>query len=278
MNGRFVDAVALGPIILDAGFGTRLIARGLDLAQDDPAFWNLSQPETVRAIHACDVAAGADALVANTFGANRAWLARWGRAAEVEVVNRAAVANAREAGGQGTLLFGSIGPTAAGSPDAVREQALVLADAGVDAILLETLRLDQALTSLAWARSAVALPILVSLVDWPALMVDSARRLADLGASVLGVNCQLGLTRALELIEDLATATPLPLLAKPGAGRPGEAGDSPEQFARAVPRLLACGVRLVGGCCGTTDAHVAALRAACYHQIAVASPLRAVPH
>lgn len=272
MNHRFAEAVALGPLVLDAALGTRLIERGLDLAHDDPAFWNLTHPEAVRVIHAQDVAAGADALVTNTFGANRAWLARWDRAAEVEAINRAAVANARQASSDHTLLLGSIGPTVAGSPDAVREQARVLADAGVDAILLETYQFDQALASLPYARSEVALPIIVSLVDWPADMADSADRLTDGGASVLGVNCQLGMARALELIERLAGATHVPLLAKPGAGRPGEDCDTPEQFAQAVPGLLASGVRLVGGCCGTTDAHVAALRAACYHRNAAARP------
>ena len=95
MTDRFLAALARGPLILDAAMGTRLVARGLDLAHDDPAIWNLSHPEAVAEIHARDVAAGSDAVLTNTFGANRPWLARSGRDDRVEAINRRAVALAR---------------------------------------------------------------------------------------------------------------------------------------------------------------------------------------
>ena len=272
MNGRLADAVARGPVVLDAAIGTRLIALGLDLAHDDPAFWNVARPDAVRSLHTRDRAAGADGVVTNTFGANRVWLARWSRQEEADTINRRAVALARAAVGDAGLVFGSVGPTAACCADAVCEQASILADAGVDALLFETHDLGQAESSLRAIRSRLACSILVSLVAWPAPITDSARRLADLGADVLGANCQLGMAAALATMEALGAASPLPLLVKPSAGRPGEDAEPPAAFARAVPRLLECGVRLLGGCCGTTDAHVAALRAACYDRIAVVRP------
>jgi methionine synthase I (cobalamin-dependent) len=118
-------------------------------------------------------------------------------------------------------------------------------------------------------------PLLVSLVDWPADLAGASRRLADLGASVLGGNCQIGMEPALRLAEALRRVTGLPLVIKPSAGRPGDVPASPESFARAMSRLRALGPVLVGGCCGTDESHVAALRAACYHAEVVGG--RSVP-
>jgi methionine synthase I (cobalamin-dependent) len=264
-------ALARGPLVLDAGMGTRLVARGLDLASDDPALRNLTHPEAVADVHARDVAAGADAVLTNTFGANRRWLARFGRADSATEVNRRAVALARQAAGAGAagrpvFVIGSVGPTASDDPDACRGQAEALLDAGADALLFETHRFDQAVAALQAVRSLVpdATPVWVSLVDWPAPVSEPARRLEDLGAAVLGVNCVPGVRPALATARALAGATWLPLLVKPNAGRPGDPPEGPGAFARAVPALLACGVRLLGGCCGTDERHVAALRAACY--------------
>ena len=148
--------MARGLLVLDAAMGTRLIARGLDLSGDDPSLWNLSHPEVVRELHARDVAAGSDAVVTNTFGANRHWLARYGRAGEVAAINRRAVELAREAAGPGRFVLGSIGPTASEVPGAAREQAEALAGSGVDALLFETHTLEQAERAL--ERSAAPSP------------------------------------------------------------------------------------------------------------------------
>jgi methionine synthase I (cobalamin-dependent) len=264
--------MARGPLlILDAAMGTRLIARGLDLRDDDPARWNLSHPDEVAAIHAADIAAGAAALLTNTFGANRHWLARFGLAGAVGPINRRAVAMAREAAGPGRLVIGSIGPTAA---EDVAEQAELLSEAGADALIFETHTFEQAERALREVRPGATLPLLVSLYAWPDDLHGAARRLIDLGASALGGNCQNGMEPAVRLVEALRKTTDLPLIARPSAGRPGEALAGPGAFAEAVPRLRAVGPVLVGGCCGTTEAHVAALRAACYAG-EVRSPSRA---
>lgn len=252
-----------GALLLDAAMGTRLIALGLDIQNDDPSLWNLSRPGDVARVHASDVEAGARAILTNTFGANRAWLARLGRAGEVGAINRAAARLAREAIGDAGLVLGSIGPTAADAPGAVREQAEALTSAGADALFFETFRLDQADRALRDCEGIGHLPRLVSLFDWPEPIAEAVRRLIDLGASAVGVNC-LGLGPSLRLAERIRSVTDLPLIVKPSAGRPGEAMAGPESFARAVPALRAIGPLLLGGCCGTTEAHVAALRSAWY--------------
>ena len=265
MTDRLASALSRHPLlVLDAAMGTRLIARGLDLRDDDPARWNLSRPDEVARVHALDVAAGSDALLSNTFGANRAWLARFGLAGQVGAINRAAVGLARTEAGPGRLVLGSICPTAADDPSAAVEQAEALADAGVDALVFETYRLDPALGVLKAVRPVTDLPILASLVAWPDDVGSAALRLIDLGVSSLGGNCQDGMGPAVRLAEALRRAADLPLIVKPAAGLPGATPAAPGSFAAAGARLRALGPVLVGGCCGTTEAHVAALRAGCY--------------
>jgi 5-methyltetrahydrofolate--homocysteine methyltransferase len=257
----FREALARRPILLDAAMGTRLIARGLDLARDDPALWVIDHPEAVLAIHRLDSEAGAEAVLTNTFGANRAWLDRFGRGGQARTINHRAVEIARLATGPDRYLIGSIGPAASDHPDALLEQAEALLEAGVDALLLETYRLDQAEAALDRLRD-LPLPILASLFDWPDPIDESAHRLIDRGAFAIGANCQTGMTPALALARRLRAAVDHPLLIKPSAGLPGSPLEPPEAFGAAVPELLALGVRLIGGCCGTTEAHVAALREA----------------
>jgi 5-methyltetrahydrofolate--homocysteine methyltransferase len=265
MTDRLVAALARGPLVLDAAMGTRLVTRGLNLGADDPCLWNHDRPGEVAAIHARDVAAGAEALLTNTFGANRAWLARFGLPGRVVAINRRAVALARDAAGPDRLILGSIGPTAADDPVACREQAEALIEAGADALIFETHRDAQAEVALSAVRPIATVPLLVSLVAWPDDVSGAARRLADLGASALGGNCQPGMGPALRLAETLRRAIDLPIIVKPAASGPGlPLPADPSSFAAAVPRLLALGPVLVGGCCGATEAHVAALRDACY--------------
>jgi methionine synthase I (cobalamin-dependent) len=266
-RARFRAAIARGFVLLDAAMGTRLLALGLRLEDDDPCLWNLAHPEAVAAVHRRDVAVGAEVLLTNTFGANRSWLARFGRgdAAQVVAINRAAVALARQASGPGGLVAGDIGPTAADG-FAVAEQAALLIEAGADALIFETQRFEQAVSALSQLDPSTRdrVPLLVSLVAWPDPPDEAVARLTDLGAEALGANCQDGMASALALAKRLRPATPLPLIVKPASGHPGRSPDGPEAFARAVPRLLGLSPVLVGGCCGTDETHVAALRTAWY--------------
>lgn len=261
---RFRDAVRARTIILDAAMGTRLTALGLTLDRDDPALWNLTHAGDVAAVHRRDRRAGADALTTNTFGANRCWLNRYDRADQLETINRRAAALAREAAGIDGFVIGDVGPTGLGESGAIREQVRILVEAGVDALLLETFRVDQAEAALREIAGSAAVPLLVSLFDWPDPIGESAVRLVKAGADVLGMNCRPGMADAVKFAERIRDATDLPLLVKPSASSPEDALREAAAFAATVPRLKALGVRLIGGCCGTTEVHVAALRTACY--------------
>ncbi len=266
IEDRLLKCAAKAPIILDAAIGTRLVALGLDLKTDDPVLWNLKRPALVRELHARDLAAGADAILTNTFGANRVWMARYGLADDVVALNRQAVALARGAEGSSRFVIGSIGPTALTDPTACREQCEILADAGVDALVVETCRLDQARSFLQIVRPRLDLPLIVSLFEWPEPIGPAVRLLEDLGASALGGNCQVGMAPLIAMAQRVRPFTSLPLWVKPSASQPGQSQSpaKPESFAAAVPALLALGVRFLGGCCGSTEAHVAALREVCY--------------
>ncbi len=277
MSSRFLAAIDDGPLILDAAMGTRLCARGLDLQSDDPSLWNGTHPDEVLHVHRRDVAAGSQVLFTNTFGANAAWLGNHrfggmnlGPSQAVEGINRRAVDLARQAAGPERFVVGSIGPTAAEQVGAAYEQAAVLVDAGVDALVFETYRAAPAERVLREVRAfrGSCTPLIVSLWQWPEPLESTARRLLDLGAAVLGMNCQHGMEAARSFAERLARFVPCPLLVKPSAsglvrGGSGSGSSSPAAFAAAVPRLLERNVRLLGGCCGTTEAQIAALAAAC---------------
>jgi methionine synthase I (cobalamin-dependent) len=257
-----------GLLLLDAAMGTRLLAQGLRLEDDDPCLWNLTHPEAVLTIHRRDVAAGAEVLVTNSFGANRRGLGgRAGGMGTVDLaeVNRAAAALARQAAGPDRFVAGGIGPTAADGGE-VAAQAAALAAAGIDALYFETHRLDQAEAALDQLRAApaivTALPVLVSLIAWPDPPGAPVQRLAALGAVALGVNCQDGMAEALAVVERLRACTALPLIVKPAAGRPGGPSDGPEAFAQAAGRLKALRPVLAGACCGSNETYLAALRAA----------------
>lgn len=263
---RFSQALARGPIVLDGAMGTRLIERGLDLEYDRPCLWNITRPSDVREVHRRDIAAGADAILTNTFGADRGHLERFGRrtpgAADVEAINRRGVELAREAAGPSGLVLGSLAPGSAMNLLAVAEQTRFLIESHVDAIVLETHTAAEAIAALTeWpARST---PVVVSLCDRAgAPTAEQARRLAELGACVLGFNCVHNLDRLVELLAGVRRAVEIPLWAKPSAGLPGSAATPPEAFAAIVPTLLELGACLIGGCCGATEEHVAAVRRA----------------
>lgn len=259
-----LDAARVRTLVTDGALGTRLIALGLDLKTDDPALWNLSRPDDVQAIHALDLAAGADAVLTNTFGANRVWLDRFHRGGDAPALNRRAVALARAAEGPDRYVIGSIGPTATADRDldAVLEQADALAESGVDALVFETCRGRQASRMAAVAPGRP--PLIASFGALDESLGDEVRRLEDLGVAAVGINCTFGLASALEQMQELRRLTALPLWIKPAAALPGAPAVTPEAFAAAVPQWRALGARFVGGCCGSTEAHVAALRAACY--------------
>jgi methionine synthase I (cobalamin-dependent) len=257
-------ALAVRPLLLDGGMGTRLIARGLDFRSDDSALWNLTHPEAVSGVHRADVAAGCEVLTANTFGASEPWLDRYGRSADMASINLRAVELARDAAGPDRFVLGSISPAAGWSERGYPSQAEALAEAGVNALLLETHTPPEAAAGLRQIRHRFHGPILVGIIS--SFTRDEMEELTDGGADVLGKNC----CHPFEVVawvqrvgqERTASRRMFPLLSAPFASDPDHGEIPPADFAAIVPSLLRGGVRLVGGCCGSTETHVAAMRSA----------------
>jgi len=268
-----LSALKSRPLVMDAAMGSRLIARGLSLEDpsDCSAIWNVTHPEDVAAVHAVDIAAGADVLLTNTFLANRIWLEPRGYGNRVKAINRWAASMAREAAGPDRFVVGSIGPAASDDASGVayREQAESLADAGVDALLLETHTPSQAVEALESILDTLHLPVMVSLHNWSrGDILGSVRNFEWLGVSAVGVNCVASMRELLLHAKELRKCTKLPLLFRPSTvpsslRKPTE-DETFDAFVSSLPMLLNLGARLIGGCCGTTEAHVAAIRAACY--------------
>jgi 5-methyltetrahydrofolate--homocysteine methyltransferase len=277
-------------LILDGAMGTELQARGL-APGESPEKWARLHPMEVAEVHAAYAEAGADLLLTCTFGATPFKLAPAGLADETEAVNWALARIAREAAPK-ALILGDIGPTgemiepygdrtAEEIRDAFGRQVHGLADV-VDGFMIETMSdLGEAVLALEAAkRIAPGKPVLVSLTyqkdaeggNFHTMMgVDpagAARRLTEAGADAIGANCGSGCDDMIAVVRLMAGHTDRPLFAEPNAGLPKLVNgrtvfdESPEVFAAKAPQLVAAGARLVGGCCGTTPRHIAALRAA----------------
>ena len=263
-GGRFLSVMKQGPIlVLDAGMGTRLYTLGLNFQNDDASLWNLSRPEIVLDIHRRDVDAGADVLFTNTFSANCATLEPLGRSSDLATILETGAALAREAAGPNRFVLGSIGPGSEGVEYA--EIAAVLIASGVDGLILETHRFDQAERALGTLH--VDVPVIVSLYEWPENGGDSARRLIALGASALGANCGTDPRSVIQATETIAPGLAVPWLAKPSAGIPGGPITTPAEYAEIARQLRDLGATMIGGCCGTTEAHVTAIRSALFDLI-----------
>jgi methionine synthase I (cobalamin-dependent) len=243
------------PMLLDAAMGTRLSARGLDLSRQDPSLWNIEAPEVVRAIHESDRAAGSDAVFTNSFGIHLATVPD----AVADRINTASVELARAAIGTTGFVIASLGPRQSWRKQDLR-QVDILLENGVDALALETARPEEVSAALGAIRGRTELPILVSVFARPER--DFWRKVEDAGADGVGVNCLSDFGEIRAILEDAGRAVTLPLLVKPSAGLPGDAPVSPETLANQARTWLDRGARLIGGCCGTTERHVGALRTA----------------
>jgi len=215
------NAPAARPILLDSALGTRLAARGLDFNSDDACLWNLARPDEILRCHAADLAAGAQLLTSNTFGANRAWLAKYGRAKQVAEINARAVALARQAFldcNRPCRVIGNIGPSATLNRAVFEEQAGLLAEAGADVIHLETLTAPQAVAASAWLdRLPLDIPVWMSLWNWGQTPAEVARIMHDAGVQHWGVNCICDPTTIRFIFESLLASNLPARLFKPSA-------------------------------------------------------------
>jgi methionine synthase / methylenetetrahydrofolate reductase(NADPH) len=289
MRSPFRDRLASGaPVLFDGAMGTQLYARGVPFERCFDEL-NLVQPDLVQEIHRAYIAAGADVIETNTFAANRVRLADFGLDDRVRDINFRGVRLAREAkevSGESVFLAGSVSglgqplaPVGTIGHEEARavfvEQIEALLEAGVDLLVLETFsNLDELREAVLAATSvSTELPILaeVSIADdgttlagaTPEAVVDLVE---PLGVAAMGVNCGVGPQSALDAIERMAARTRLPLVVMPNAGVPATQGGrqmylaSPAYFAEYVGRFAQAGVAILGGCCGTTPAHIAAMR------------------
>ena len=269
-------------LLFDGGMGTLVQAAGLHTVHAVPDLLNLTHPEAIVAIQRQYVEAGADCITTNTFSANRLKLASTD--ATVAEVYAAAAANARAAGAP--LVAGDIGPTGAlleplgtltfdEAFDIFSEQACAAEAAGCDLIVVETMAdLLEAKAAVLAAVESTTLPVFATMTfgedgrtflgTTPAI---AATTLSALGASAVGLNCSLGPVELAPLVEELAPHDRALVMAQPNAGLPRiQDGETvfdvgPDEFARAMEEILDAGATVVGGCCGTTPAHIAALSA-----------------
>ena len=282
MRPDLLDAALGGErfLLLDGAMGTQLQARGL-AAGELPELLCLSHPEVVTDVHAAYVAAGADVVTTNTFGANAAKL---GDAASVEEVFSAAVACARAAtpryvaadlGPTGQLLA-PMGPLPFDDAyELFARQVRAAAAAGADLFVIETMSdLAEAKAALLAVRENSDLPAIVTMTfeeDGRTFLGTTPEvaslTLSSLGAAAVGINCSLGPAEVAPLVARMAPWARCPLAVQANAGLPHVEGDAtvydigPERYAADVAPMLDSGVTILGGCCGTTPDHIAALRA-----------------
>ena len=279
----FLAALDDRVLVCDGAMGTMLYGKGVFINRCFESL-NQSQPALVTDVHGEYLRAGADVIETNTFGANRMKLRSFGLGDQVRDINLAGARLAREAvkkSGQEAYVAGAIGPlgvriepwgkTGVDEAEAMfRDQAQALLDGGVDLFVLETFRdLNEIGAAITAVRRICDLPIVAQMTteeDGNSLDGTPAEKfgpeLIAQGASVIGVNCSVGPAPMLETIERLSEVTDVWLSAQPNAGKPRDIEGrnlylcSPEYMASYARRFIASGVRLVGGCCGTTPEHI----------------------
>ena len=287
-----IERIKQGVFLLDGAMGTQLIARGIDVGTCND-YLNIDSPGIVSDVHRAYLQAGSDAVITNTFGANKYALTRHGLAEEVVRINEAGVRIARQAATEQKFVLGDIGPCgdfleplgtlkADELRDAFARQAEALLAGGVDALLIETMTaLDEVTIAVEAARSVGGgLPVLASMSfdkaggSFKTMMgvgvEAAAAKLVSLGVDAIGFNCgTASLDEYVELAENLVSAVralsdEVIVFAEPNAGKPERVEDkavykvSPDEFAEATRKIHSAGLSMIGGCCGTSPQHIEA--------------------
>ena len=274
-------------IFLDGGMGTQLAQAGVEMGGQS----NLSHPDAVFSVHRQYVESGADLIITNTFTMNRVNVESHSITVDIREVNLAGVSLAKKAAGSGRYVLGDMGSTGKmlkphgdlseeAAYAAYKEQASILAEGGVDGFIVETMfDLREALCALRACKEVGDLPVIVSMTfntlknGGRTVMGDAARdcatALTTAGASAAGTNCgSLDPQEMAQIVSWMREVTSLPLVAQPNAGRPKLVENetvfdmTPADFASGARACAQAGAHVLGGCCGTTPAHIRALHAA----------------
>ncbi|MFH1616389.1 MAG: homocysteine S-methyltransferase family protein [Planctomycetota bacterium] len=271
-------------LLLDGAMGTQLDKRGLMSRGRN----NLDSPEAVLEIHQEYCQCGCNVITTNTLTMNRIYIETHNVGVDVREVNKAGAELARQAATDGQYVLGDISSTGqllepygtykeSQFYDTFAEQAEILAESGVDGFIIETVfDLNEALCALRACKDNFSLPVIVSIAfnteanGARTIMgnsaEDCAKHLTDTGADIIGANCgDLDPAQMSVVVSLLKSATTLPILAQPNAGKPKLIDDktvfemAPEPFAAGMEKCISAGASLVGGCCGTTPEHIQAL-------------------
>jgi len=271
-------------ILLDGAMGTQLAEAGLEMVGQT----SITHPDAVLAIHRQYVECGVDVLITNTLTMNRVNIESHNVGVDVREVNSAGAKLAKAAVREGQYVLGDIGSTGKmlkpygylsedDAYTAFKEQAAILAEGGVDGFIIETMfDLREALCALRACKEAAGLPVIASIAfntlknGGRTIMgnsaQDCAQALTEAGACAVGANCgSLDPFQMSEVVSKMREATSLPVLAQPNAGKPRFVENrtvfdmSPSDFAAGIYQCLQAGAQLIGGCCGTSPAHIRAI-------------------
>lgn len=283
------ERIRQGLFLLDGAMGTQLIARGVEAGTCND-YLNVASPDVIFDIHRAYLQAGSDAVLTNTFGANKYALARHGFSDKVSRINKAGAKIARKAAREKKYVLGDIGPSGdfleplgnlepAELKEAFAEQAKALLAGGVDGFIIETMTaLDEITIAIEAVKSVCDLPVFASMAfdkaggDFRTMMgvdVESAvSKIVSLGVDAVGFNCgTVSLDEYVELANKYVSAVKAAgknvlIYAEPNAGKPELVDDravyniSPEEFAAAAQKIYSAGINIIGGCCGTGPSHI----------------------
>lgn len=287
---KLIVRIKEGPLILDGAMGTQLMAAGAAAGACND-YLNIESPEIVASVHRAYIRAGSDAIITNTFGANKITLARHGHSDKAAQINLTAGEIAGKAAGGDRFVLGDIGPCGdflepVGTlkvnelKDAFCEQARALVDGGVDGLIIETMTdLHETIIAVEAVKSISELPVFVSLSydaageGYRTMMgvepATAIEQIASLGVDAVGFNCgTLTMDEYIKLTQvhtASAGGKDIAIIAEPNAGKPELDGQqtayrlSPEDFAAAAVEIKSAGAAILGGCCGTTPAHIKAM-------------------